>query len=232
MIITNQYGSVCLNIPFNRYKKIGISFSGGADSTLMLYYLLRHFRNAKPDAIIVPITGITVNKGMFKQFKSQEILDLFLNHYYPDIAPKVMERKIWHGYEQVDYGNWTRELQKDGVVDLMMYGLNRNPPADIRKIYDLDRDRELLRDEQAPMWRGNTFEPFRNVDKRFMAQCYRDEKIWDIAEMTVSCERLREEHDLDEKPCGMCWWCREKMMAFNMYDGGLKFGDTISDCSV
>ena len=80
------------NIDFNKYKKIGISFSGGCDSTLLLYLLLKMFEEQNPNSYIIPITGVTINKGKWKLIKSQEILDYFICEFN-SIKNKILERK-------------------------------------------------------------------------------------------------------------------------------------------
>lgn len=76
-------------------------------------------------------------------------------------------------------------------------------------------------DEETPIYM-----PFINVDKRWVAQAFKDFDIMRFFNDTYSCERIRDTIDLidSREPCrGQdCWWCKEKHWAFKMYDGEYK----------
>lgn len=230
MIIENKYGKVELYLDFTKYKKIGMSFSGGCDSTLLFYLLLKMFEKESPDAEIIPITGITVNKGKWKLLKSQEIMDYYLQEFF-SIKNKIKERIVDYNWSQEDYGKFVKQLAKDGIIDIRLFALTKNPPYEIMEKHDLLRKREIIRDgfvKENKIFTetkyGPIYDVFRNVDKRWIAQCYHDFGLMDhIYPLTVSCERLRETPDMinNEEPCKHCWWCREKKMAFGSYDGGV-----------
>jgi hypothetical protein len=198
MIIENKYGKV--EFDWKDYKRVMLSFSGGSDSTLLLWLSLK-LLETKKDTILQIFTGVTPYKGKFKQFTSQEEL----------------------GNEQI------RLADKEGLFDLRMYALTANPPYKVMKEHNLlnkrveERDIENKKDEWVlhQRYHGPMYQPFINVDKRFIAQCYEDFNLWRFYNNTISCERLRDTPDMkfSEEPCGHCWWCREKMMAFGMLDG-------------
>lgn len=229
MIIQNQYGSVQLLIDFKKYKKIGISFSGGCDSTLLLYFLLKIFHEKNPESEIYPITGIATNKGKWKLLRSQQILDDLINQF-PSTKNKVKDRIIHYNTSQMEYRKFTRKLCSKSIIDIRLFALTKNPPYEVMEKHDLLRKREILRDEEEPeIYRpyeitGSIYEPFRNVDKRWIAQCYHDYGLMSsIYPLTMSCERVRDTPQMfdNEEPCRHCWWCREKKMAFGTYDGGV-----------
>ena len=226
MIIENEFGKVNLEFDFDKYKKIGISFSGGADSTLLLYLTFKIFQQEKPDAEIVPLTGITMNKGLWKEMRSQEILNIYLQ-WFPDVAEKVQPRRIYRMMLQEEYGRWTAEQVERGNIDIRAFGLTLNPPRHIMEKHNLMAERELDRDRKIPEDRllslnpVPTYNPFRNVDKRWIAAAYKTFDLGKIFPITVSCEQFRMTPDMEhnENPCGHCWWCREKKMAFGVLDG-------------
>lgn len=228
MIIENSYGKVNYSIDFSKYKKIGLSFSGGCDSTLLFYLTLKMFRDLKPDAVIVPITGITLNKGLWKKDRSQKILDILLEEF-SDVKSQVTERYIDYNWSQEEYGNFVKALADNKIIDIRLFALTANPPYEIMKNHDLLRKRETLRDGLGQNFIETSSVPvydvFRNVDKRWVAEEYYFNGLMPtIYPLTVSCERLRDTRDMlnNELPCKHCWWCREKKMAFGMYDGGVK----------
>lgn len=228
MIIVNEYGKVEFNLDFQKYKKIGMSFSGGCDSTLLFYFLLKNISEKNSECEIYPITGITTNKGRWKLLRSQQIMDDLVNRF-PAIKNKVKDRIINYNTSQMEYRLFTRSLYPK-TIDIRLFALTKNPPYEVMEKHDLLRKREILRDEEEPeIYRpyeitGSIYEPFRNVDKRWIAQCYHDYGLMkDIYPLTVSCERLRDTPQMfdNEEPCRHCWWCREKKMAFGTYDGGV-----------
>jgi len=221
VIIKNEFGSVDMSIPEN-YHDILISFSGGADSTLMFWLLLNTIpadRNVK----FHPLTGVTPHKGKFKLFTSQANLDNLIDDF-PE--HKIAKRHIIYNDTQIEVGDCAIDLQKNGTVDMRMFGLTKNPPHDVMATHDLLYKRIEERDNDGKCWRtdvaGIFFEPFINVDKRWVAQCYLDFGLMGrYYNNTISCERLRDTPDMlhSEEPCGHCWWCREKKMAFGILDG-------------
>jgi hypothetical protein len=226
--ITNQYGTV--NFDWKHYKKIMLSFSGGTDSALLLWLSLMELENKK-DTTIQVFTGITPNKGKFKQLTSQEIFD-FMRLKFFNVSDRVFDRIIMYNYTQDELRDEQIRLQDLGMFDLRIYALTSNPPYEIMEKYDLLRKRIEKRDieKKKKMWviddvtHGPMYQPFVNVDKRWIAQCYHDFDLMDhIYSLTISCERPRETPDMlnSEEPCRHCWWCREKKMAFGTYDGGV-----------
>jgi hypothetical protein len=220
VIIKNEFGEVDMDV--RDHRNILVSFSGGVDSTLM-FWLLLHTISPDEGIVFHTLTGVTPQKGKFKQLTSQQNFDN-LREDFPNHT--ILDRHIIYNKTQIEVGDYTIDLQKRGVVDLRLFGLTRNPPYDIMEEHDLLRKREIIRDEDCERWRtdeaGVFFEPFRNIDKRWVAQCYKDFGLMGrYYNNTISCERLRETPDMmnNEDPCGHCWWCREKKMAFGMLDG-------------
>ncbi len=230
VIIENQYGSVDFSIDFSKYKKIGLKFSGGCDSTLLLYLLLSEIVDSKTDVKIIPITAINTNKGKWKLLRSQEILDYLITQEFPGVEHRVEERQVIYITDQQELRDFGKQLIENEIIDLDVVGMTCNPPHDIMTNTNLLDERPIGRDRQKEPFKSMRFDgscdvyfPFVNVDKRWIAQCYHDFGLMDIIyPLTVSCERLRETSDMqhNEEPCGHCWWCREKKMAFGMLDFG------------
>ncbi len=233
MIITNQYGTV--EYDWKDYKNPMLSFSGGADSTLLLWLSLQLLETKPKDVTLNVFTGVTPAKGKFKQFTSQENFDKMLSEF-PQVRDRVPDRHIMYNDTQEALGDRQIYMQMEGIYDLRIYALTANPPHEIMVEHDLLRDRVEHRDIEHPKreWAllpfchglpaGPLYQPFINIDKRFVAQCYEDFDLWRFYNNTISCERMRETDDMkfSEDPCGRCWWCREKKMAFGMLDGQYK----------
>jgi len=229
MIIENKYGKV--EFDWKDYKKILISVSGGADSTLLLWLSL-NLVETKKDTILQVFTGVTPHKGKFKQFTSQENFDM-MREEFSHLKDRVPNRMIMYNDTQEELGDEQFRLLKEKMFELVIYGVTSNPPYNVMVNHNLLDERVEKRDVEYKKseWNydlnnqpGVVYKPFINVDKRFIAQCYEDFDLWRFYNNTISCERLRETPDMkfSEEPCGHCWWCREKMMAFGMLDGQLK----------
>lgn len=221
MIVKNKYGEI--DIDLRGHKKILVSHSGGADSTLMFWLFLK-FTPVEDNVLFIPVTGVTPAKGKFKYFTSLQNLQN-LREDFPD--HNIAERMVMYNDTQEEFGDWTVQLLKEGVGDLRTYGLTKNPPMDVMEEHNLVFKRPEDRDAGGTIWtndpkKGISYQPFRCVDKRFVAECYREFKLMDrYYNNTFSCERFRETEDMrhSEEPCGHCWWCREKKMAFGILDG-------------
>ena len=67
------------------------------------------------------------------------------------------------------------------------------------------------------------YRPFMNVDKKFLAEIYRQEELMDtLFPLTESCVGFSNETNGFSEPCRICFWCVEKHWAFGCYDGGIK----------
>jgi len=231
MIIENEFGVVDFDLDFEKFKRIGVSFSGGADSTLLFWLLMSVVEKEMPDVEITPLTGVTPQKGKFKQFTSGATIDR-LRDDFPNATRLRRPRRIIYNRTQDELAEWHEKLLDDGEFDVILYGLTRNPPIDVMKQHNLIEERIERRDFETgdkEIWKQlggsseNIYEPFANIDKRWIGQCYRDFDLMLYYMNTISCERLRDTPDMthSEEPCKHCWWCREKKMAFGMYDGGV-----------
>lgn len=223
MIIENKYGIVNLN--WKDKKKIILNFSGGADSTLLLWLCLKNIKN-KQNTVIQVFTDITKKKGTFKRFTSQEIFDI-IRLENSDIINNVPDMIITYINNEKEIAKKSIELLNMDMFDLRMTGMTSNPPYHIMKKHNMLIDRIEIRDKNLikKEWCSeNVYKPFINIDKRWIAQCYHDFGLMDkIYPLTTSCERFRNTPDMfyNEEPCKHCWWCREKKMAFGTYDGGV-----------
>jgi len=222
MIVENEFGSI--DFDWEDGKDVCLSFSGGCDSTLLLYLSLV-LLESKPNTIFHTFTGVTPAKGLWKQFTSQEIFDGIILEHGQHVKDRIAPRFVIYNDTQAEVGDMLKKMVNDGKFDIRMFGITSNPPLDIMSDHDLLFRREPKRDIEnvKHVWFDNkaTYAPLINVDKRFVAQCFKDFGLMKYYNLTTSCERLRETPDMqnNENPCGHCWWCREKKMAFEMLDG-------------
>ncbi len=233
MKYTSEYGEVDFwdPWPLDKFKKIGINLSGGADSSLVAYFTMRELRERKSDAQLNFITGVH-NLRPTNIWNAKEIVELF-KEWFPDIN---------FGEHYVDYYDKDHEkdkvnqhakhenrLRDEGKIDVLFHGRTANPDEDEAKQFNLMFKREERRDKH-----GNTrvpyhenhnkpfYCPFEYVDKRFVADMYKRFNLMEeLFPLTASCVEYAAKTDYFTKPCKECWWCREKKWAFGMYDGGV-----------
>jgi hypothetical protein len=213
----------------NVFKKIGINLSGGCDSALLMFFTCRELERRNSDATIIPITGVHTLRPT-NIWNATEILSLF-----KDMFPTVNfgeHQVFYYDKESSDdkvnkHHAYERTLYRDKIIDALFHGRTSNPPKEECEKHDLSYNRELKRDCDSPKketylgdHRGGFYCPFDYVDKRFIADMYKQYNLMDnLFPLTASCVGYADTTDYWTKPCKECWWCREKKWAFGYYDG-------------
>lgn len=216
----NEYGKIELKIP-EKYKKIGISLSGGCDSSFLSFLVLKYFKDNNFNPPITFISGVIKKKGVWKIFYIQEIID-FLSTNYPKAN---INQEILFIDDLKEIFDYEKKLLTTNNIDLFINGSTKNPPYEDLIKYDMLEGRLTYRDEEyREIWRykelgGDVYKPLINVNKKFIAQGYKDfELIETLYPKTISCEKIRNNDNFNEMPCKKCWWCKEKHWAFGVYD--------------
>lgn len=215
-------------LPLNpKWKRIGISLSGGADSALLAYFIL-----SNTTADIYFTTQVRMWKTRpWQQWIAKDVVGWFrekfknrIEHIEGFIPPEMEEPNTT--YITDEYG-----AQKPGNRVILrahneyighMYNLNawyagvtQNPTEEFEGKLD-DRDNASLPVEMQHM--GATIcHPFVNVRKDWIIKQYMDNNIGELLEITRSCEGEFEGIDYTTyKPyqrlpiCGECFWCKER----------------------
>lgn len=183
---------------------VGVSCSGGADSSILLYLLMKHTKHK----IYVFTTGN--NQKTRKNVAA---------------AVRVVEKciqltgnsNIEHHISYTDVQSWETTFPKlemylmAGFVTCIYTGITSNPPEE-----QLSGNVELNRNptvEKRTWYLGNhVCSPFYNIDKKKISQLYQQENIIDkLFPLTRSCETT---NDIGLDHCGECWWCKEREWAF------------------
>ena len=227
----------------NNFKKIGISISGGMDSSILLYVLcnvLSKNQELLNSVQIVPITGIgdtriEIVDSVMDFVKAAFPLVQFYDHqifkYHDDFRVK------WAKY----HVPFHTSLYKDNVIDVFIHAGTRNMPADELDKIDFNRksmDANRSLDENtviAPIsFRNNTlynaaegykqWNIFMNYTKKLTAGLYDELNLHDsLAKLTWSCtaRSLDDAYNAETKqlgvPCGRCYWCAEKKWAVGYF---------------
>ena len=197
---------------------IGIMVSGGADSAILLYYLMKNCTNH--------IDIFT--QGSNLKYRRNAI-----------IAPRVVEQcieltgniNVVHhiSYNESATDSSMIEMPKSAIkrrlVDVVYDGTTMNPPNDIASKFvpefKFDTIRQDSGDNEMTHSGGDFYMPWANTNKKGIAEMYRDENlINNLLPVTRSCEYdpTCDYFDGTDDPglghCGECWWCKEREWGF------------------
>jgi hypothetical protein len=103
---------------------------------------------------------------------------------------------------------------------LVVTAMTKNPPKDIMIEGGFEHLAEKRRtygsEETAEEWRS-IYQPYINVDKKFVAGVYQDNDLMDeLYPLTGSCVGTAGETDYFTRECRQCFWCHEKKWAFDL----------------
>jgi tRNA(Ile)-lysidine synthase TilS/MesJ len=204
-------------------KKIGIKLSGGADSSMVCYMLVKYLKETRPDVTIYPITAVVLAKPYQKIFAKQivnkisELLDYknFGEHF-------VAYTKTRESHECLEVQktllNWLYDTNR---IDMHLNGISAVPniedaPELCKEIEETgptdNRFKETIKKNQR---NGIAFSPFINTDKKGIAEYYTNLGVLEeLFPLTRSCEEKTTDFT---QHCGNCWWCKERYWAFGRY---------------
>lgn len=124
---------------------------------------------------------------------------------------------------QIDRISWNIMKRYPGAVRID--GMTRNPPDSEMKIFGFYDKAERRRDKHLPKVKEyrlfkiemlNIYQPYVNVDKKFVAGVYQDEGLMEsLYPLTRSCIGTYRTTDGFTRECYKCFWCHEKSWAFN-----------------
>lgn len=205
---------------------IGLSMSGGADSSLLAYLFAKKIIEDKSKTVIQPFTrrrpfpqpnpkDWNVAKSKIIVQKIVELLgaNVFLPHYVEE-QPDGQNDLQTHEQEQNHLEDLHKKLEKlaNGTF-VYYYGVTANPSIEEMIKHDFLTD-ERIKDRDVRTIKRDT-RPFDLVDKKFIAEIYAKENLLDsLFPLTYSCERFFDDTDGYTKHCGRCWWCKERQWAF------------------
>jgi len=217
---------------------VGIMVSGGADSAILLYHLMKHSKdkihifslgNNDKRRLNLSIATQVVEKCI--QLTGNINIEHHINYCETQtlnsllVMPKqfIEEKRI-----KIVYNGVTANPPKK-VLDtfkLKSLELDRDPSVerDVLSSYQLslvfDRDPNVERDVLSvdDIW----YSPWTNIDKKIIASMFKEENLIEtLFSITRSCAYDPTHHYFIENVkdpgyghCGECWWCEEREWAF------------------
>lgn len=200
---------------------LGISCSGGADSTALLYTLMKEV----PDQKIIVYTAIE-NWRDFRILAGPAVSTI-IGKTIQKVGHRDVEHKILYqnniGQDFVTdnlYKNPIKDMQ-DGKISILYNAITATPEKETALSFgniNESMKKEILKrlpGQNAETWTdGGLCMPFRNHDKKTVRDIYNHYDVMDwLYPLTFSCEWA--ENDFDNPVhCGKCWWCHERQWAF------------------
>jgi 7-cyano-7-deazaguanine synthase in queuosine biosynthesis len=213
----------------DQYKSIAVNCSGGADSSILLYTIVKFLEeNNRNDTKVSVLTCANDRKGRWNAKHASSVINFIIEKtktrlinshfvYYRD----VQDVKYFH---EVEFG-----LFKNKKIDLVISGVTANPTEEAI-VENINKELVNLKDEALldrngtnhETWNHNNdanwYTPFVNVDKRFISHLYSYFNVEDLFSLTRSCEDFNAENTNNyTEPCGKCWWCLERKWAFDRF---------------
>lgn len=189
-------------------SRIGIFLSGGADSALLLYILLKFTTR--------PIRVYTI-ANLERHGLQSVVASNILNTCVQLTNNSSIRHNIWYttSFTQEYINQKLAEPVETNEVDCIFTGTTALPNRiDYTKfIHKADNYSEKERDSRIikkTVYNNDRLRvPFLNYDKKDVSSMYKHLGIVDsIFPLTRSCFIERENH------CGSCFWCEERMWAF------------------
>lgn len=225
--------SINFDIP-EKFNKILVNCSGGADSTILLYIIIDYLmKNNRRDARVNVTTCANDYKHRWNARKTADVINWIIDYtgydnfdmHYTYYRSR-QDHKYFHEIE--------RNLLRDKRVDLIVSGITSNPLTETTvrdktgKEVDLLvtglTDRNIGEDEKDFKEGAGYayYKPFHRVDKKFISSMYRQYNVMPLFDITRSCEAVPDsdaafDPEFEKQPCGTCWWCLERKWAFGRF---------------
>jgi 7-cyano-7-deazaguanine synthase in queuosine biosynthesis len=198
---------------------VGLMLSGGADSSILLYNLLKHKTD---DKVIVFTTGNNL-KSRYNVLAANAIVEKCIQL----TNNSNLEHYITYCEVQNSETLFSRPefYLKHKLVGIVYTGITQNPPIEISRNF-LMKTTETIRNpdqgDQPFLADNNTlYRPWINENKKKIAELYKNDNLINILfPLTRSCEYNPKHNfftnivDPGFDHCGKCWWCQERQWAF------------------
>ena len=240
MIIKSTHNDQEINLYIPpRHKIVTVSVSGGADSALLLWHLLKYQKESNNSFKVIIYTSAGRNRTYFNFYHALKVQQWIFNytqfdHNYSWCTFKHKDTTTSNMYNHMKIiskkfkstlfisgrSSWP---QSDGLkpyyTEGMTIGWNGFPITEEEKVsYARDKNSPSMEnivsvDPGANKWFSNDtyyYTPLIAVDKKWIWGSYKYYGIEDLWNTTRSCEG---EQPILHQTCGKCWWCLEREWA-------------------
>lgn len=203
---------------------IGISMSGGADSTLLFYMLSKYAKG--------PIFVFSIGNGRTNYQEPSVALNIVTKLIEQTGREDIYFRSHFVDEKRTD-NSYPTEFMAGTNINALYFAFTRPPPKgaitdcwheEFMAVGSEDHGLTLPiewknKNEAIPIlgeglkeakYDGKILTPFINVNKQTLAELYKFLDIEHLYSLTRSCESLKH---IGEQ-CGKCWYCKERIWAF------------------
>lgn len=195
---------------------VGVSLSGGVDSSLLLYFLMKHI----PDTIHI-FTLANQYQKMYDTICSINVINKCIELTKNDNIYHHIVYKEKASLHQIF--SYPEEFYKEQKITVLYTGITANPPKEVmsnftKKLLDVDENardpnavRKIIVEDAFCM-------PWTNIDKKKICKIYRQyDLLEDLFPLTRSCTWKVDAKTSDPSfgHCGHCWWCQEREWGFS-----------------
>ena len=206
--------------------KIGISMSGGLDSSLMTWLLCKEISEKGVNTEVYPLHGIDDTRPTSPE-NIQNILN-FLRTSFPNV--KINDMLTWDNTK--DYKTPKSQKDSEGLkkwclekkIRYLYQGRTANPPKDVLNSFGGFYQKERSHDNDQPIkeevkpFNAYLIRPWKNVDKKYIYEQYKKYNLLETLEpLTWSCIGFAKDTNFFTEPCKKCYWCKEKYWGFGKY---------------
>jgi hypothetical protein len=209
---------------------IGFSMSGGADSTILGYILMKY----APGPIHIftcanrttnardPFGALTALDKIMERCPRNDITyhahwvdDKKINNIFnSDLVSKLGLKIVYNGFTRPPPAGAIVDYDTDGPIAIG----GVDPGITFPYYWDQSKSEmiENIFGERASNLKFDftMYTPFLNINKKGIAQLYKELEFEELYSSTRSCESLT----LTSGHCGKCWWCKERIWAFGKLD--------------
>ena len=182
---------------------IGISCSGGADSSVLLYILMKYSTD--------PIHIFTCSSKL-KNYSSSIVTARVINQ----CIKLTDNNNIIHHTHYVNEQSIENLFYKEQFehIGILYTAITKNPSQAVtdhfkNPITEIERNPGVIK----PLYNKDStvYTPFSNIDKQEIYNLYKELDLLNtLFPLTRSCESLT----LIDGHCGECWWCEERQWGF------------------
>lgn len=190
-------------------SRVGIKMSGGVDSSLLAFVLVKTIMDNNLNVSLTPIV-IVEEASPFQEIFAKQVIDK-IEHETSFKFNKMQVYSCLIGENKI-LKMRAVENSLVGQVDIIVSGTTQYPkdPAFVEPGGPDDNRRGVF----PELWDNWIYTPFINLDKRDVAGLYKTYDLLDtLFPLTRSCVSYTTDFT---KTCGECWWCKEREWAFGI----------------
>lgn len=173
--------------------KYGILLSGGLDSAVLLYLIIK-------DYPLIDIQPFTIPKHDGAILYADPVIDHF-NEKFDLKIPKTIAVGDPDAHHRLQSKTATKEIFEKYIVDKLFIAINQNPP-ELTDLPGAPRRDQKSNDPRIIF-------PFVDLYKDDILRIMINEQQEDLSEITHSCTEQKIGR------CGICWQCTERRWAFS-----------------